>query len=303
MAVEDVDRARLAADLDLITHRRPFLADQTDGAAVGVGDVDRALLDRNALRVVADLDGGHELVLGPVVFDDLFADAVDDPDEVAADSHPERGLGVEVLERRRRVPAGPAGIAVDGDGDVWVAGQDDGNVYEIKAGGDTATPLENFDGQAPFGMAVSGDFIWVVDRVGEEVIKYNWAEDKFVTSVEVGDNPKGVAVEQGTVYVANTDSGTVSLISEEGAAVRNEVDVGGQPRAIDVLDGHVWVSNGDSASLALDQKSGWVSIFDLSGNLVTKKLPVGGSPEGLGVSDDEVWVATGPEQLAVPITP
>jgi len=114
-----------------------------------------------------------------------------------------------------------------------------------------------------------------------------------------------VAVAEGIVYVANTDDGTVSLVSEEGAVEQDKVKVDGQPRAIDVLDGHVWVTNGDEeATVTAGQENGWVSIFDAATHkLVTPKLRVGGSPEGLGVNEDQVFVATGTGGDVKAITP
>ena len=200
----------------------------------------------------------------------------------------------------------PAGIALGEDDDVWVAGQDDGNVYEIKDGSDSATAFTNTGATAPFGIAASGSSIWIVDREGGRVIQYDPGRNAPVGEpVVVGANPKGVAISDGVVYVANTDDGTVSLISQEGATVQDTVNVDGQPRAVDVLDGHVWVTNGDAEeTVNAGDEDGWVSIFDsASKKLVEPKLRVGGSPEGLGVSEDQVFVATGTGGDVKAITP
>ena len=81
---------------------------------------------------------------------------------------------------------------------------------------------------------------------------------------DVGKNPKGVAVANGRVYVANADSGTVSVLSEaDPGAGAAGVKVGGQPRAIDVVGGRVWVTNGDTeANVAAGTENGWVDYFD-----------------------------------------
>ena len=107
-------------------------------------------------------------------------------------------------------------------------------------------------------MAVSGGDLWVADREGEAVIKFDAEASRCSTTVEVGDNPKGVAVAGNVVYVANTDSGNVSVIGIESDEEidGSPIEVGGQPRAIDVLGDHVWVSNGDEASLRARRQEG-----------------------------------------------
>ncbi len=137
------------------------------------------------------------------------------------------------------------------------------------------------------------------------MIRFDPDNDEALETVDVGDNPKGVAVAGNAVYVANTDSGNVSMIGIESNEEidGSPIEVDGQPRAIDVLGDHVWVSNGDEASKALDAKKGWVTAINYATHEIDKTLNVGGSPEGLGVGDDQVWVATGPEQLARAITP
>jgi len=199
----------------------------------------------------------------------------------------------------------PAGISTDGDGNVWVAAQDSGVVYEIDAGAEKISETyDNTGAAAPFGIARAGSNIWVVDRTGNQVIKYDIDKQEVVTSIPVGANPKGVAIAGNAIFVANTDDGTVSVIGLESNEAEKPIDVKGQPRAVDVLGSHVWVSNGDEVS-AVDaqEENGWVTAINSATHEIDGTVKVGGSPEGVGVGDDRVWVATGTEQLARAIEP
>ncbi len=198
----------------------------------------------------------------------------------------------------------PAGITT-GDGEVWVAGEGSGAVYEIDPSDPAAFKTLDVGAREAFGIGVTTDALWVADRAANAVIRYD-RKSGATESFAVGPNPKGVAVAGGRVYVANPDNGTISILSEsDPSSDPQTVNVGGQPRAIDVLDGRVWVSNGDTeGKVDAGDEDGWVSVFDAStGELVEPKLRVGGSPEGLGVSSDRVWVATGPEKQARAIAP
>ncbi len=200
----------------------------------------------------------------------------------------------------------PAGITT-GDGEVWVAGEGSGAVYEINPTGDPTDPstVQTLDvgAKEPFGVGVTPDALWVADRAKDRVIRFDRGAGTH-QDFTVGDNPKGVAVAGGHVYVANADSGDVTILDEADPGTDPQtVPVKGQPRAIDVLAGRVWVTNGDSASLPLNEKRGWVNYFDEATTKLEGKVKVKGSPEGIGVSSDRVWVATGPEKLARAIEP
>ncbi len=257
----------------------------------------------------------------------IHGDATDDSvrDRLTTDAHPEDlvvaggKVFVTVPDRHEVLvlgpdlkPAGdpidlpdgsqPAGIAT-GDDKVWVSGEVSGEVYEIDPTDPTSVTPLNVGAKEPFGIGVTTDALWVADRAKDRVIRYDRGAGT-TENFKVGDNPKGVAVAGGHVYVANADSGDVTVLSDESWPQDDHLGRSqGPARAIDVLDGRVWVSNGDSASLPLGDKRGWVSYFDESTGELEGKVKVKGSPEGLGVSGDRVWVATGPEKLARAINP
>jgi YVTN family beta-propeller protein len=97
-------------------------------------------------------------------------------------------------------------------------------------------------------------------------------------TIGVGSDPDGVAVNStaGTVYVANSGAGTVSVIDEKTNAVTATIGVGSDPDgvAVNPAAGTVYVTN---------RQSDTVSVIDAATNAVTATIGVGSSPDGVAV--------------------
>jgi YVTN family beta-propeller protein len=96
-------------------------------------------------------------------------------------------------------------------------------------------------------------------------------------TITVGTFPAGVAVDTatGTMYVANYESDTVSVIDEATGAVTTTITVGTYPMAVaaDPVTGTVYVAN------AVDNT---VSVINAATNTVTgAPIPVGSYPDGV----------------------
>jgi YVTN family beta-propeller protein len=115
---------------------------------------------------------------------------------------------------------------------------------------DMGDPAQIFD------VAVGYGAVWVTKSYSHE--SYYWvvrvnphAPAKGETaSVDVGDNPVGVAVGGGAVWVANTDDNTVSRVDPARNAVTATVAVGKSPNGIAVGGGGVWVANAASDTVS-----------------------------------------------------
>jgi len=103
-----------------------------------------------------------------------------------------------------------------------------------------------------------------------------------VATVSVGDQPRGVAVQNGKVYVANNADSTVSVSDAATNTVISTVSVGANPRAIGGADGYVY---------AVNIGSGNVSVIDASTDTVTATITVGASPYGIAFLNGYVYVA------------
>ena len=113
--------------------------------------------------------------------------------------------------------------------------------------------------------------------------------------ITVGANPKGIAVGDDAVWVANTDDGTVSRIDPEAVEADAEtITVGTEPRGVVAAFGSVWVTNGTDNS---------VSRIDPEDREVIETIPVGEGPEGITAGADSIWVANGDADTVTRISP
>ena len=149
----------------------------------------------------------------------------------------------------------PAGLAVDGKGDVWVTNSGESRVIEYSASG---KKLRQFgrtgsaDGQLDDPTAIAVDAsgnVYVADTGNNRVEEFNTAS-KFVRAYSTAngtalDSPQGVAVDgKGNVYVADTENNRVVEYSATGAYVRSETSGLTGPEGLTLdASGNLWVAN------------------------------------------------------------
>jgi YVTN family beta-propeller protein len=102
------------------------------------------------------------------------------------------------------------------------------------------------------------------------------ATNTVTATITVGTNPDGAAADPaaGTVYVANWDSGTVSVIDAATSKVTATIPVGGNPYIVgaDLSTGTLYVTNsGDDT----------VSVIDAATATVTATIPSAPTRTGL----------------------
>jgi YVTN family beta-propeller protein len=113
--------------------------------------------------------------------------------------------------------------------------------------------------------------------------------------IAVGTSPKYIAINSflpGTLYVANSDSNSISVISTENNTKIKDIPVGENPGhiAIDPSANTVYVANSDSNS---------ISVISTENNTKIKDIPVGENPSDLvfydgmsfGLPTDTLYVA------------
>jgi YVTN family beta-propeller protein len=105
-------------------------------------------------------------------------------------------------------------------------------------------------------------------------------------AVKVGPKPSAVAVGDGSVWVANSGSDTVSrLDARSGEVVGAPIAVGREPLGIAVSA---------SSALVANRRDGTVSTIDIAaGRVEAAPVEVGGEPLGIAVGRDAAWVAQG----------
>jgi DNA-binding beta-propeller fold protein YncE len=200
---------------------------------------------------------------------------------------------------KTRIPVGqePSGIAV-GHGLVWATNLAGGSVSRIRPGEgrqlDRPTPV----GTAPASIAIgsgSSSSTWVALSGGARVVQLK-PSGGFVRRIEVGEQPRGITVGEGRVWVTNSLPGTVSRIDElTGEVLGDPTQVGDRPAGIAVGEGYVWVANTDD---------GTVSRLDPdSGEKVGDDIEVGERPRGIAIGAGSVWVANSGDGTVTRIDP
>jgi len=109
-------------------------------------------------------------------------------------------------------------------------------------------------------------------------------QPKAVATIKVGKGPDGVAVSGGSVFVANQQDGTLSVIDPEANEVSGDpIKAGTRPDGVVAGKGVVWLASGGSDA---------VQRFQAAGEIVpTAKVPVGDRPEAISLGKQLVWVA------------
>jgi DNA-binding SARP family transcriptional activator/DNA-binding beta-propeller fold protein YncE len=169
----------------------------------------------------------------------------------------ERERAVSRIDLRTRAvktigePHPVAFIAHDDRGNIYVSGWDFPFVWQIDPR--TVQIVRQFKVKTrALGLAVGGGSLWVVDRLANAVTRIDLAQRRVAETVRVGVNPLASSFGYGALWVANGDSGTVSVI-RPGAAKPIQVKGIPSPFGISAGDGGIWVaSNGMHAVYRID---------------------------------------------------
>ncbi len=118
---------------------------------------------------------------------------------------------------------------------------------------------------------------------------------RVVGHVVVGRRPVALAIGHGSVWVANTDDGTVSRIDPERREVVRTIGIGAPAVDLAVAADAVWVANGSD---------GTVSRIDPDADAVVETIDLRGSRDlvwnptyAVDAVDDSVWIAVGPHHV------
>jgi YVTN family beta-propeller protein len=165
------------------------------------------------------------------------------------------------------VGSAPTGVAYDPhNGYIYVANSGSNTVSAIDGSSDQVKATVSLGaGFGPFGVAAAGDTgsVYVTGHGAGEVVQINDSLQKSADTFSVGASPEGVAYDpaSGLVYVANTGSGTLSVLGGPSIAT---LSVGDEPNSIayDAADGNLYVADqGDNLTIVNGANAsvvGWV---------------------------------------------
>jgi DNA-binding SARP family transcriptional activator/streptogramin lyase len=146
---------------------------------------------------------------------------------------------------------GSSGIAVGG-GSVWVGS--DAGVIRIAQDLSGGTQTVRLGVPIPTAISVGEGAVWVVGRPGYHccpaetvgtgtLTRIDPATNDAPATIDIGGNPAGLAVGEGSVWIADPTTRSVIRVNPETKQVAR-IKVGGRPRGIAVGAGAVWVSVG-----------------------------------------------------------
>lgn len=147
---------------------------------------------------------------------------------------------IEPAPRRRFdvIEQGCCGAIAIGFDSIWVAGSF--GVERLRAGsGEPEAQIKLPFRGASLAVGVGG--VWVSDSSSDRIWRIDPKLNTVGTTIAVGQQPTGIAVGAGSVWVAS-GNGTVSRIDPTTDRVVITIDVGGTPSGIAVGAGTVWVS-------------------------------------------------------------
>jgi ELWxxDGT repeat protein len=178
----------------------------------------------------------------------------------------------------------PAGVAVDGSGNVYIADFDNGAIKEWSASTQQVTTLVSSGLNLPYGIAVDGTGHVYITDVGNNAI-YEWsaATQQVTTVVSSGlQNPYGVAVDgSGNIYIADTGNNAIKEWDAATQQVTTLVSSGlNEPTGV-AVDGSGNIYIADSYNNAIKE---WSAATQMVTTLVSSGLnyPFGVALDGSG---------------------
>lgn len=165
--------------------------------------------------------------------------------------------------------SGPAGLAVDGSGNIWVADFAGSGLSEFSPNG---APLSGAGGfgsgglNGPVSIAIdSSGNAWVTNYEGASVSNFNSSGSPIAGSPYTSgglNSPWGIAIDQsGHTWVTNEGGSSISGFTSGGSPITGSsgITTGGLNYPVDLavdVSGNIWVANGHAYSISEFNSSG-----------------------------------------------
>ena len=134
----------------------------------------------------------------------------------------------------------PNAIAVANDG-VWVTNSGKSTVTRIDPSSNavaaSAVPLRF----VPDSISAGDQVVWVGSRASDSILRLDTGTNTVATTINVCDQPKALAADGTTVWVACVGTGEVWHIDHDGKQL-SVTPVGGEPTDLIVDNGRIWVT-------------------------------------------------------------
>ncbi len=131
-------------------------------------------------------------------------------------------------------------------------------------------------GGSPDGLAVADNLIYIAERTTNTVAIYDTISGRSRARVNVGIMPTRLISGNNNMYLANSGSGTISILRPGQLNVLREIRLGGRPYEMAVYSDRQWLYVGD-------QEGRGVSVIDLSSNRVVRTIELAAQTSGLAL--------------------
>lgn len=236
--------------------------------------------------------------------------------------------GDNAVAGKTKLGLGPAAIASDGHGKLYLTHPDDGEISVVNANSGLVIKRLPYKGQA-FGLAVDPDgrSIYVGDWSASRVTRLSAETGVVEGTVAVGEDPAHLVIDRtGRLYVADRESHQVSVVDTARMERIAVIPVGKAPFALGLSprQDRLYVANVRSNDLTVidtgqlkriatvpvgampygvatsadgqtilvtNQHAGTVSVLDSESLTLTRTIKVGQYPEGVVVAGHRAYVA------------
>lgn len=155
-------------------------------------------------------------------------------------------------------------------------------------------------------LGIGKGSVWVSDDGAGELVRVDPSGNQVVARIAVRESPGGVAVGEGSVWVASSrrvradtwGAGTIWRIDPASNDVVAGVDVPSTLADVAVGEGAVWASNGNHGRFG-----GVWRIDPRTNRLAGRPIRVGGGPSDVEVAYGSVWVALADDGAVVRVDP
>jgi outer membrane lipoprotein-sorting protein len=188
----------------------------------------------------------------------------------------------------------PRGMISDGNGSLWAALYDTGELAHVDVNTHTLTfiPINGFSQQAslhPVALAFDGFNVWTANYGTGDVTKLSLRDARGRQTFTVHKKPSAIAYDGANIWVANFGSNDVTKLRASDGAILGTYPVGVGPSGIAFDGANVWVANSGDRESNLTHKD-TVTKLRASDGLELGTYQVGDSPFGVAFDGANVWV-------------
>jgi DNA-binding SARP family transcriptional activator/DNA-binding beta-propeller fold protein YncE len=194
---------------------------------------------------------------------------------------------VDLRTREVRMIGGVEDVAFltrDNRGNVYASAWDHPYVWRIDPR--TVEVAERYRVRTrALGLAVGGGSLWVVDRLANAVVRIDLARGSVRDVIPVGRDPLLIVFGYGALWVANSDSGSVSAI-RPGVPGLETIEGIPRPFGIAAGEGAVWVGSNTGSTVTRIEPDTRRKIAEID---VRGEAPYGSGLFGVATGAGSVW--------------